>query len=175
MRRRQKKNVDSFGLQRLPGEFLEREAAVPGDVRIKLVELGRSAGFTVAREQHRLLHLRVAIKQARQLEAGIAGSPDYSRLNVRGHQARSPSNRVCNCRAFLLFPEMMRMVSSPATVPTTSSQPSASMATATGCALPGIVLMTSRFCARRTSRTNSRTTRETAGMGSTGASPLGRM
>ena len=57
-------------------------------------------------------------------------------------------------------------------VPMASSQSCPSSAAATGCALPTVVLITSRFCAAFTSSTNSRTSRETGGnAGSDTASP----
>src|SRR6266852_545909 len=173
MRCGKEQNIYAPFTEAVPRKWLQRKSSVAADVRIKLIQLHRACALTFTLIKDRLAHPRMAGKQTRQLKAGVAGCPDYSRLNVQRHQARMASKRVCNSRAFLLFPEIMRIVSSPATVPTTSLHPSASIATATGCALPGMVLITSRFCARRTSRTNSRTTRETAGSGSVDASPLG--
>src|SRR5262249_54173384 len=158
--------------ERVPAERLHGISAVSANVRIKIVEVGRVA-VAFAGEQHRLLDARMAQQEPDQLKSGIAAGPDHGAVAGGVRPARDTSRRVCRLRAFLLSGAMMRMVSSPATVPTTSSHPSASTATATGCALPEIVLMTSRFCARRTSRTNSRTTRETVGKGSTVGSSAG--
>src|SRR5262245_25180561 len=173
MRGSQEKYIHPLGGERLPTEGLERKAAIAADVGVKLIEPCGCGSVAFAREQHGLLYPRMAKEKSRQLETGIARGANHGGLDGSRHQARIASSRDWSPLAFLLFPEMIRMVSSPATVPTTSPQPSPSMATATGCALPGMVLTTSRFCARRISRTNSRTTRETAGSGSAGASSPG--
>src|SRR4051794_22197172 len=173
MRRSQKKNVHAFGLERLPPKRLQRISAVAADVGIEFVQLRRCSGFAVASEEHRLFGVRMAGKKARQLKTGIAGCTNNRGLDCLRHQARMSSRRVCNFLALLLSGVMISRVSSPATVPTTSSQPSESTPTATGWAEPGTVLITSKFWARRTSMTNSRTMRETAGVGSGPESPFG--
>src|SRR5882672_11805873 len=63
------------------------------DVWIKLVQLCRAAAFAVAREQDRMLGLRMAQKQARQFKTGIAGCSHNRGLNMLWHQATIPSNR----------------------------------------------------------------------------------
>src|SRR5439155_14257336 len=146
----QKHHVYAFFMQRFPAKRLQRISAIAADVRINLIKLSRVAAFALASKQDGLLHLRMAQKQPRQFESGIAGGSDNRWLNCSLHQACMASSSTCSFLALLLLAVMMSSVSSPATVPTTSSQASASMATATGCALPGMVLMTSRFCARRT-------------------------
>src|SRR5437763_2145126 len=175
MRCGQKNHVYTFFMQRFPAKCFQRISAVPADVWINFIKLSGFAALAFACKQDGFLHLRMTQKKPRQFESGIAGGPHNRWLNRSLHQTCMASSRVCSFLAFLLLAVMMSKVSSPATVPTTSSQASASMATATGCALPGMVLITSRFCALRTSRTNSRTRRETAGSGSAGASPLGSM
>src|ERR1051326_8984411 len=169
----QKQNVYAFRLESLPAKRFQRISAVAADVGINLIELGCCAGFTVAGEEHGLFSVRMAGEKPRQFKTGIAGCANNRGLDCLRHQARMSSRRVCNFFALLLSGVMIRTVSSPATVPTTSSQPSESTPTATGWAAPATVLITSRFWARRTSTTNSRTTRETAGAGSAVASPLG--
>src|SRR5947199_5271960 len=173
MRRSQKKNVYALGLESFPAKRFKRISAVAADMWIQLIQLCYCSGFAIADEQHGLLSVRMAGKQARQFKTGIAGCANNRGLDCLRHQARMSSRRVCSFLALLLSGVMISTVSSPATVPTTSSQPSESTPSATGWAAPETVLITSRFWARRTSTTNSRTTRETAGVGSGPASPLG--
>src|SRR5579872_417674 len=202
MRSGQKEDVYALCLQGIPTECLQRIAAIAialsinamrttagwiavriavwiavwiKDVRVNIIQPSRTRALAFARKQDRLLHLGMAHEQPSQFESGITGSANNSGLDRGWHQARIPSSFTCSNRALRLLLVMISSVSSPATVPTTSSHASASRATATGCALPGVVLITSRFCALRTSRTNSLTRRETAGIGSDGASPLRRM
>src|SRR5258707_13159959 len=170
--RGEKKTLYPLGRQASPPERHQRITAIAADVGIKFVQLCHSAGFAVTGKEHRLLDLRMAGEQARQFKTGVTGCSNNRGLDCLRHQARMSSRRVCSFRALLSSGVMMSTVSSPATVPTTSSQPSASTAKPTGGALPEMVLITSRCCARRTSRTNSRTRRETVGTGSEGASPL---
>src|SRR5262249_25040039 len=173
MRRCEKQDIDALGLQRLPTKRLQRIAAIAADLRINLVEPGCSAAFAITGKQERFFSVRMACEQAHQFKTGIAGCAYNRGLDLLSHYARMSSRRICSLRAILLSGVMMSTVSSPATVPTTSSQPSASIASPTGWALPEVVLMTSKFWARRTSRTNSRTMRVTLGAGSVRASPLG--
>src|SRR5579859_5208907 len=168
----QEEHVHALGLQSFPVERLQRISAIAADMWIKLIELASASGLSVAGKQHRLVGIRMPGEDPRQFKPGVTGCSNNRGLDFRGHQARISSRRVCSFFAVLLSGVMIRTVSSPATVPTTSSQPSPSIASATGWALPDVVLMTSRFCARRASRTNSRTIRETVGAGSVGASPL---
>src|SRR6476620_8868162 len=175
MRRSEEKHVYAFGLESLPAKQFTRISAIAADLGIKLVKLCRRAGFAVAGKEHWLIGTRVAGEKTRQFKTGVTGCSNNRGLDCLRHQARMSSRRVCSFFALLLSGVMIKTVSSPATVPTTSSQPSESTPTATGWAAPETVLITSRFWARRTSTTNSRTTRETAGVGSGPASPLGRV
>src|SRR5947209_15341564 len=175
MGRGEEQYVHAFVLQCLPGKGFQGVTAIAAQVRIDLVQLGRTAAFAFAGKKSGLFHLRMAQKDSSQFESGVASGPNDGGLDCRRHQARISSSRDCSSLAFLLSEAMISRVSSPATVPTISSQFSPSMATATDWALPATVLMTNRFCARRTSRTNSRTTRDAEGAGSAGASPLGQM
>src|SRR5579864_46636 len=173
MRSGQKKNIYALCLESFPAKGFKRIAAIAADVWIQLIELCRCAGFAVAGEEHGLFSVGMAGEKTRQFKTGIAGCTNNRGLDCLRHQARMSSRRVCSFFALLLSGVMISTVSSPATVPTTSSQPSESTPSATGWAAPETVLITSKFCARRTSTTNSRTTRETAGVGSGPASPLG--
>src|ERR1041385_1215851 len=173
MGRGQKKNVHAFRLESVPAKWFQRVSAIAADVGIKLIEPGCCAGFPIPGKEHRLFGVRMPGEKTRQFKTGIAGCANNRGLDCLRHQARMSSSRVWSFFALLLSGVMIRTVSSPATVPTTSSQPSESTPTATGWAAPATVLITSRFCARRTSTTNSRTTRKTAGVGSGPASPLG--
>src|SRR5689334_17149253 len=145
MRRGKEENIHSLIAQLGEVERLQWEAAITGDMRVNLVKAGWSGAFTRTRKENGLFHARMAIEKACELKARISCGAYHSGLDLRGHQARMPSRRFCSSLALRLFAAMIRMVSSPATVPTTSSQPSASTATATGWALPGTVFTTRRF------------------------------
>src|SRR6476660_1496825 len=122
----EKEHVHAFRAQRLPAERLQRIASIPAHVGIELVEPRGDACLAVARKQYWLLRVRMAGEQTRQFKTGVTGCSNNRGLDCCRHQARMSSMRVCSFRALLLSGVMMRMVSSPATVPTTSSQPSAS-------------------------------------------------
>src|SRR4029077_15347070 len=120
------------GARPYPRKCPQGTPAVAANVGVKFVQLGGGTGLAVAGEQHRLLDLRMASEEARQFKTGVTGCSNNRGLDCLRHQARMSSRRVCSFRAFLLSGVMMSTVSSPATVPTTSSQPSASTARATG-------------------------------------------
>ena len=107
-------------------------------------------------------------KQSGQFQAGITGRSYDRCLKFGRHQASISWVRAAKRVAAFLSGQTIKIVSSPATLPTASGHCSSSSAAATGWALPTVVLITSRFCARRTSTTNSRTSRETGGKGRTG-------
>src|SRR4029453_12690870 len=111
-------------------------------------------------------------EQASQFESGIASGADDSGLDCGHHQASSSLIRETTREADFVSPAITKIVSSPPTVPTMSSQPSASRAAATGCALPALVFTTTRFCALRTSYTNSRMSRSTEGSHASAESSL---
>ena len=131
MRRRQEQQVDARLLQFLDRERLERIAAVAaqGGKSFGQILTARS-GF--AFHQQRLLEGGMTQQDPRQLKTGIAGRTQHRRFQLRRHQANIPSIRRANWCAVLLSCEITRIVSSPASVPTTSGQSSASIAAATG-------------------------------------------
>ena len=86
-----------------------------------------------------------------------------SRFSVWPPSGKHLLNAGCQRLGGFFVGTTIKIVSSPAMLPMASGQSSPSSAAATGCALPTVVLITSRFCAARTSSTNSRTSRETGG------------
>src|SRR5262249_52822288 len=154
---------------------LQRIASVAAHVGIELIEPRGGACLAVAGKQYGFLRALVAGEQTRQFKTGVTGCSNNRGLDCGRHQARMSSIRVCRFRWVLLSGLIMSRVPPPGTVHTTSPQLPAPTARAGGGALPEMVLMPRKFCARRTSRTNSRTTRETTGMGSATASLLGRV
>src|SRR6185437_14129171 len=157
MRSGEEKQFNASVAQRLPIEGIHPQLSISGNLRKEVGEFSRCAGL--AREQQRLGQSGVVREQARQLKAGITGGPSHRGLERLRHQASISRMRRASRSASCLCSQMIKMVSSPAMLPSISSQASASSAAATGCALPTLVFSTSWFCASRTLRTNSRTRR----------------
>src|SRR5437588_3737558 len=167
MRRSKKQQINAARPQQLPGKRFERKRAVAiaADLRVEIGE--RAGGALLARQQQRRFESWVAQQQARQFEAGISGSADHGSLNLGGGWRHSSTSRMraSSLRASRAAAVTIRMVSSPPMVPTISGQPSASMAAATGWALPGAVFITRRLAAPLTRTTNSRSKRSSEGSG----------
>src|SRR5579872_3360874 len=163
---RQKQHIYFLLLHRRPGERLQFP---PVTVRRKQRHFSGDTCFPP--EEHGTIHPRMTRQQSRQFHAGIASSSQNSRLHLSLRHPSSPFTRCTSLAALLLFSATIKIASSPAMVPTTSGQLSPSSAAATGWALPTAVLTTTRFCAWRTSSTNSRTSREAEGNAASDAVP----
>src|SRR5208337_3119202 len=156
VRRRKEDDIHSGTSHSLPREALEGEAAVARQLWIDIAEIAVFAALAIAPEQQGFLHSSVPGEQAHQLESGIAGGAKDRGLYASIHiYARYPRIRCASFPADFALDAIARIVSSPPMVPTDSSHSSASMAAETGCALPGLVFTTTRFCAVFTSYTNS--------------------
>src|SRR5258706_8225715 len=117
------------------------------------------------------LNFRVPKEQLGQLETCIARRSDYGDPLRVTHRSRSSIRFWTAARAWREG-VITKTVSSPAIVPATSLNFSASSAAASGCAPEGGVFSTSRLNAGRRSTRNSRRARPSGGKGVEASSPL---
>src|SRR5262249_48868238 len=150
----------------------EDDLRILGRQRLEIERLGdemrqrrRDLGTRAAArgEESHQLDLGMLGQDGGELRAGVAGGADDG--DAGGHRALLCAAEMpaicCRCRAKAAAAFAVRratkMVSSPPTVPRTSSRAAASMALASGCAPAGGVLITTRFTAASAERTLSRT------------------
>src|SRR6266436_6435156 len=126
---------------------------------------------TLAQIKRWLLNFWVPEEKLGQLEACIARRSDYGDPLWVVHRSRSSMRFWTAARAWR-DGVMTRTVSSPAIVPATSLNFSASSAAARGCAPEGGVFSTSRLNAGRRSTRNSRRSRPSGGRGAEASSPF---
>src|SRR5438105_8507960 len=141
MRRGQKEQVEFLSLHLRPRKRMQRRRLPVHDLRIRFIEC-RGRMFTPP-EQDGRAYVRMLAQQPRQLEARVSGRAHHSTFDLLRHYASSSLMRCPSRCADRLSSVTIRMVSSPAIVPSTSFHASPSSDAATGCALPTAVFTTS--------------------------------
>src|ERR1700682_4079988 len=126
---------------------------------------------TLAQIEGWFLNFRVPKEKLGQLEPCIARRSDYGDPLRGGHRSRASIRFWTAARAWREG-VITRTVSSPAIVPATSLNFSASSAAASGCAPEGGVFSTSRLNAGRRSTKKSRRARPSGGRGAEASSPF---
>ena len=161
MRRGEKHDLRAARGNRLHRKRLARRLAPPAQLRKQFGQAAH-AGMPFAQIKSRLFNIVGAEEGAGP--ARILRSPLLRRRRpVPGRSSEQFLQALLDAPRAVRDGVMIRTVSSPASVPATSFQCSASTAAASGCAPPGGVFSTSMFCAGRISSRNSFSARARAG------------
>src|ERR1035438_1823775 len=132
MRSSQEKQLHTLPLQLRPRKRPQRIASITRQLRKYLRQIRRTIPPVFTAKQQRRLQPRMALEKARQLQAGIAARSEYRAFELRRHQPSISSIRTATFLAASLSGQTIRIASSPAIVPTTSSHSCSSSAAATG-------------------------------------------
>ncbi len=150
VRRGEKQHIHAAFLQQLPGERLHLEivdAVAAGELGMNLGERNAAMREILAlhapgKDRRLALEMRMVQQKPRQLRAGVSGDSHNRCLGGFRHDCNIVLSRAATSAAWRVSVQIIKTVSSPAMVPTTSGHSSRSRAAATGCAPPITVLST---------------------------------